>query len=62
MREEAVVVLRLDTGNLPQAAQQAAASIGKIGQVGEISARQTAAAMRTLPAQFTDIATQLAGG
>ncbi|MCE2910215.1 MAG: phage tail length tape measure family protein [Burkholderiaceae bacterium] len=27
-----------------------------------VSARQTAAAMRTLPAQFTDIATQLAGG
>lgn len=62
MREEAVVVLRLDTGNLPQATQQAAAAIGKIGQVGETSARQTAAAMRTLPAQFTDIATQLAGG
>ncbi len=62
MREEAVVVLRLDTGNLPQATQQAAAAIGKIGQAGEISARQTAAAMRTLPAQFTDIATQLAGG
>jgi phage-related minor tail protein len=62
VREEAVVVLRLDTGNLPQATQQAAAAIGKIGQAGEISARQTAAAMRTLPAQFTDIATQLAGG
>lgn len=28
----------------------------------EVSARQTAAAMRQLPAQFTDIATQLAGG
>ena len=62
MREEAVVVLRLDTGNLPQATQQAAAAVGKIGQAGEISARQTAAAMRTLPAQFTDVATQLAGG
>jgi phage-related minor tail protein len=62
VREEAVVVLRLDTGNLPQATQQASAAIGKIGQAGEVSARQTAAAMRQLPAQFTDVATQLAGG
>ena len=34
----------------------------KTGRVGQVSAAQTAAAMRTLPAQFTDIATQLAGG
>lgn len=31
-------------------------------RTGEISAAQTAAAMRQLPAQMTDIATQLAGG
>lgn len=34
---------------------------GQMGKTG-VSAAQTAAAMRTLPAQFTDIATQLAGG
>lgn len=62
MREEAVVVLRLDTGDLPAKSQQAAAALTQIGVKGEISARQTAAAMRGLPAQFTDVATQLAGG
>lgn len=59
---DAVIRLRLDSGNVVQASGQAAQAIGKIGQVGEISARQTAAAMRQLPAQFTDVATQLAGG
>jgi hypothetical protein len=43
-------------------AERVATSLGKIGQAGQTSARQTAAAMRQLPAQFTDIATQLAGG
>lgn len=62
MREEAVVVLRLDTGDLPAKSQQAAQSLAQIGVKGEISARQTAAAMRMLPAQMTDVATQLAGG
>lgn len=62
MREEAVVVLRLDTGDLPAKSQQAAQSLQKIGTAGEISARQTAFAMRQLPAQLTDVATQLAGG
>lgn len=32
------------------------------GQVGEMSAKQIRQAMRTLPAQFTDIAVSLAGG
>ncbi len=62
MREEAVVVLRLDGADLQAKSQQAAQSLAKIGQAGETSARQTAAAMRMLPAQLTDIATQLAGG
>ena len=62
MNEEVVVRLRLDPGNVPQASQATAQAIGKIGEAGTISARQTAAAMRTLPAQFTDVATQLAGG
>ncbi|HMZ01473.1 MAG TPA: phage tail length tape measure family protein, partial [Burkholderiaceae bacterium] len=45
----------------PQAQAALAAATGQINTLG-VSARQTAAAMRTLPAQFTDIATQLAGG
>jgi len=61
-REEAVVVIKLDGSTVPASADSIAKSLGKVGQAGEISARQTAAAMRTLPAQFTDIATQLAGG
>ena len=59
---EFIIRLGLDQGNLPQASAAAAKSIGAIGTAGQVSARQTAAAMRTLPAQFTDIATQLAGG
>lgn len=62
MSNEYIIRLGLDQGNLPQASAAAAKSIGAIGQAGQVSARQTAAAMRTLPAQFTDIATQLAGG
>lgn len=56
------VTLSLDPGNVAPAADAAAKSIGKIGSAGQISAGQTAAAMRSLPAQFTDIATQLQGG
>lgn len=41
------------------AAQQRLAALGKSGQV---SAAQTAAAWRTVPAQFTDVVTQLQGG
>lgn len=37
-------------------------SIQQVGRAGQVSAAQTAAAFRILPAQFTDIATQLAGG
>lgn len=49
-----------------QAAQAAAAkvgqSVGQMGQAAQVSAAQTAAAMRQLPAQFTDIVTSLQGG
>lgn len=38
------------------------ARIEGVGKAGEVSAAQTAAAMRTLPAQFTDVVTQLQGG
>lgn len=40
------------------ASRKGAAGLGKVG----VSAGQTAAALRQLPAQFTDIGTQLAGG
>lgn len=62
MEQTATIKLRLDPGNVTPASQQAAASIGKIGEAGQTSARQTAAAMRQLPAQFTDIVTSLQGG
>ncbi len=62
IRNEAVTVLRLDNVQHNQAAAQAATAIGKVGQAGEVSAGQIKAAMRSLPAQFTDVATQLAGG
>ncbi len=56
------IKLGLDDAQLPAPVQRVNAAIGSIGKTGEISARQTAAAMRTLPAQLTDVATQLAGG
>lgn len=62
MEQTAVVRIRLDDTGLPQAARRAGESLAGVGKAGEVSARQTAAAMRQLPAQFTDIATQLAGG
>jgi len=62
IRNEAVTVLRLDAVQHNQAAAQAATAIGKVGQAGDVSAGQIKAAMRSLPAQFTDVATQLAGG
>ncbi|MFT3820473.1 MAG: phage tail length tape measure family protein [Rubrivivax sp.] len=37
-------------------------AVGGIGQAAQVSAAQTAAAFRMLPAQMTDIVTQLAGG
>ncbi len=62
IRNEAVTVLRLDNTQHNRAAAQAATAIGKVGQAGDVSAGQIKAAMRSLPAQFTDVATQLAGG
>jgi hypothetical protein len=62
IRNEAVTVLRLDNIQHNQAAAQAATAIGRVGQAGEASAGQIRAAMRSLPAQFSDVATQLAGG
>lgn len=61
-RQEAVTILRLDNSQHNAAAAQAAQAIGHIGKASDVSAGQVRAAMRSLPAQFTDVATQLAGG
>lgn len=45
-----------------QAVDKLAESLKRMGTQGEMSAKQTVAAMRMVPAQLTDIATQLAGG
>jgi phage-related minor tail protein len=53
------------TAPLPAAGATAGATAARVRELGEahtISAKQTAAAMRGLPAQLTDVATQLAGG
>lgn len=62
MTQEVVTRIKLDTSSIPGAAAQAGRAIGNIGSTAQTSARQTANAMRQLPAQFTDIATQIAGG
>ncbi len=59
---DVTIKLGLDDSQLPPPVQRVNAAIGSIGVAGQVSARQTAAAMRQLPAQFTDVATQLAGG
>lgn len=59
---DVLIRLGVDDTGIPQPVQRVNAAIMSIGKAGDISARQTAAAMRQLPAQFTDIATQLAGG
>lgn len=56
------VVLGLALGNFEPNARRAQKALADIGAQGTTSARQIAAATRQLPAQFTDIATQLAGG
>lgn len=62
MEQTAVVRIRLDDTGLPAAAQRSAQALAGVGKAGEVSARQAAAAMRQLPAQFTDVATSLASG
>jgi phage-related minor tail protein len=52
----------VDPGNVVPESQKVSEALKKIGQAGEVSAAQTAAALRTLPAQFTDIVTSLQGG
>jgi len=62
MREEAVVVIRTDIGDTPAKAAQVEQAYRNIAQAGQVSARQTADAMRQLPAKFSEIAAQLATG
>lgn len=61
LNQDAVFKISADvTGQ--QAVDKLADSLRKMGAQGEMSAKQTVAAMRMVPAQLTDIATQLAGG
>lgn len=62
MRQEAVTVIRLDTNSVPGEAKKVEAAFTGMARSGEVSTGQIRAAMRSLPAQFTDVATQLAGG
>lgn len=62
MRKEVVVALRLDPGDTTARAKQVEQAYKQIGDTATASARQTANAMRQLPAQFTDVFTSLAGG
>lgn len=62
MTEAVNVVLGLQAGSFATEGKKVEKALGAIGDRGEASARQIAAATRGLPAQFTDIATQLAGG
>ena len=62
MNQEVVARIRLDTSSIPPAAAQASRAIGSISNAAQVSVGQTRNALRQLPAQFTDIATQLAGG
>lgn len=56
------IVLTADPSAAQQGLKQVDQALAKTAAGTQVSAAQTAAAMRTLPAQFTDIATQLQGG
>lgn len=71
MSDQQQIVFRviLDDNGVPASAQRTTAAFGSIGAASEqastrtqASARQTAAAMRGLPAQLTDVAVSLQGG
>ena len=62
MRQEAVTVIRLDASGLPAQSAVVDRAFSQMAAKGEASVGQIRAAMRSLPAQFTDVATQLAGG
>jgi lambda family phage tail tape measure protein len=56
------IVLTADSSAAQAGLKQVDQALNKTASGAKVSAAQTAAAMRTLPAQFTDIATQLQGG
>lgn len=60
--DAAIIKLGLDDAGVPAPAKRTEQALQAIGKTAEVSARQSANAMRQLPAQFTDVATQLAGG
>ena len=62
MTQQVAVAIRLDAGQVPGEARRVEAAFNGMARSGEASAGQIRAAMRSLPAQFTDVATQLAGG
>lgn len=59
---EVRIVISGDAAGARKAAADAGAALKGLGQAGQVSAGQTAQAFRQLPAQLTDVATQLAGG
>lgn len=61
MNIDAAVNISADVSG-QQAVDRLAESLKRMGTQGEASAKQVANAMRMVPAQLTDIATQLAGG
>ena len=62
MRQEAVTVIRLDTNQVPGEAKKVEAAFTGMAGTANRSTGQIRQAMQSLPAQFTDVATQLAGG
>ena len=56
------IVIGGDAAGAAAAAKTAEASLQRMGAAGQVSAGQTANAMRMLPAQLTDVVTQLQGG
>lgn len=62
MTNQIKFTLGLNASGFDASAKQAEKALQNIGKAGQVSAGQIAAATRGLPAQFTDIATQLAGG
>ncbi len=62
MSEAVKISLGLDLDDFLPRTKTAEKALTGIGTAGQTSARQISAATRQLPAQFTDIATSLAGG
>lgn len=59
---EVKIVISGNASSAVAAGKAAEGAIKGVGQAGQVSAAQTANAMRMLPAQLTDVVTQLQGG